>query len=328
MTKRERILGALARKPVDRPPVSFWQHVPEVDHTSQGLAKAMLAFHQRYDLDFIKLMSSGVYCVEDWGCKVAYSGSPNGAKQCTDHAVKTSKDWAGIRVLNTGAGALGRELEALRLIVRGRTDDAPVLHTLFSPLTIARKLSGDRLRQDLRENPELVRPALEAIAETMTRYAIAALEAGADGIFFAIQTATPELFNEDENEQFDLPYTCRILEAVQGRSIFTLLHVHGRGIYFDQMASLPVHAINWHDRLTPPSLAEGQRRFRGAVVGGLSEWETLRLGPPGNISAEVNEAIRQTNGMGVIIAPGCVLPLDVPPQHLETVVETVKRRQA
>ena len=73
MTKRERVLAALARKPVDRPPVSFWRHVPDVDHTARGLAAAMLAFQRRWDLDFIKLMSSGVYCVEDWGCTVAWT---------------------------------------------------------------------------------------------------------------------------------------------------------------------------------------------------------------------------------------------------------------
>ncbi len=102
----------------------------------------MLAFQRRWDLDFVKVMSSGVYCVEDWGCAVAYQGSPNGAKQCTKHAVQNRADWARVRALDPGAGALGRELEAVRLIARGRADDAPILHTLFSPLTVARKLAG------------------------------------------------------------------------------------------------------------------------------------------------------------------------------------------
>jgi hypothetical protein len=51
------VLAAVARRPVDRPPVSFWRHVPDVDHTSKGLADAMLAFHRRWDLDLIKVMS-------------------------------------------------------------------------------------------------------------------------------------------------------------------------------------------------------------------------------------------------------------------------------
>jgi uroporphyrinogen decarboxylase len=325
MTKRERVVSALGRKPVDRPPVSFWRHAPQVDHTSRGLADAMLAFQRRWDLDFIKVMSSGVYCVEDWGCKVAYAGSPNGAKQCTEHAVKRTADWARIRVLDPGAGALGRELEAVRLIVKEKADDVPVLHTLFSPLTIARKLAGDQLAADLARNPKAVLQALEAVTETVIRHAAAALEAGADGVFFATQTGSPDVMSRDDKARFGLLYARQALESLAGRSAFTLLHVHGKDIYFDDLASaLPVHAINWHDRLTPPTLGEGQRRFGGAVIGGLSEWNTLRDGPAAAVAAEAQDAIRQTGGVGVMVAPGCVLPLDVPDAHLEAVVGAVK----
>jgi len=328
MTKRERVMAALARQPVDRPPVSFWRHVPTVDHTAGGLAEAMLAWQRRWDLDFIKVMSSGVYCVEDWGCTVAYTGSPNGAKQCTEHAVKTAADWARIKPLDPGSGALGRELEALRLIVAGKTDDVPVLPTVFSPLTIARKLAGDRLSEDIRTSPKAILEALEAITETLVRYGAALTEAGADGVFFATQTGSPDVMGRDDKMQFGLLYARRVLESLTGKSAFTLLHIHGKGIYFDDLVgALSVHAVNWHDRLTPPGLADAQRRFAGAVVGGLNEGVTLREGPIEAIVAEVDDAIQQTGGRGVMVAPGCVLPLDVPDEHLEAVVATAKRHR-
>jgi uroporphyrinogen decarboxylase len=324
MEKRERVQAAIRREPVDRPPVSFWRHVPEVDHTAAGLAEAMLTFQRRWDLDFIKVMSSGVYCVEDWGCRVAYQGSPNGAKQCIEHAVRSRGDWGRIRPLDAGAGALGRELEAVRLIARGRTDDAPILHTLFSPLTVARKLAGDRLVDDFRQDPAAVEPALDAIADTMAHHARAALEAGADGLFFATQTAAKDIVTPDESARFELPRMRRMLDAMGERSAFTLLHVHGRDIYFDQAASLPVHGVNWHDRLTAPRLDEAQRQFTGAVVGGLSEGRTLQAGPLDAIAAEVRDAIAQTGGRGVMIGPGCVLPLATPEAHLVAVLRAVK----
>ncbi len=326
MTKRERVMAALMRQPVDRAPVSFWRHVPEVDHTARGLADAMLEWQRRWDLDFVKVMSSGVYCVEDWGCRVAYTGSPNGAKQCTEHAVKAATDWGRIRPLDPGAGALGRELEALRLIVAGKEDDVPVLHTVFSPLTVARKLAGDRLTEDLRKSPKAVLPALEAITETLIRYGAAVIEAGADGVFFATQTGSPDVMSRDDKAEFGLLYARRVLDSLMGKSAFTLLHIHGKAIYFDDLVrSLPVHAVNWHDRLTPPTLGEAQRRFAGAVVGGLNEGGTLESGPIEAVVAEVEDAIRQTGGRGVMVAPGCVLPLDVPDERLEAVVVTAKR---
>jgi uroporphyrinogen decarboxylase len=179
MTKRERVAAALARRPVDHPPVAFWRRAPDVDHTAAGLANAMLAFHVRYDLDVIKVMSSGVYCVEDWGCRVAYRGSPAGSKQCVAARGQDPGRLATDQALGPWAGALGRELEAVRRIVAGRPDDAPILHTLFATLTIAWKLAGERVFEDLRREPAAVLPALEAITGTTARYAEAALEAGA-----------------------------------------------------------------------------------------------------------------------------------------------------
>jgi uroporphyrinogen decarboxylase len=324
MTKSERVAAAIARQPVDRPPVAFWRHAPDVDHTARGLADAMLAFHWKWDLDLIKMMSSGAYCVEDWGCEVEYVGAINGAKQCRRHAVQTRADWARIKPLDVGAGALARELEAVRLTVQGRGDDAPVLHTLFSPLTIARKLAGDRVVADLREQPDAVTPALDAITETVARYAEASLAAGAEGIFFATQAASPESFTREEHDRFDLPAVRRILRFVEGRSRLTMLHVHGDDPYLDAFATVPVHALNWHDRTTPTSLGAAARRFKTALAGGLNQHQTLRKETPAGVAAETRDAITQTNGVGLIVTPGCVLALDVPDASLAAVVETVK----
>jgi uroporphyrinogen decarboxylase len=326
MTKRERVDAAIHGLPVDRVPVAFWRHAPEVDHTAKGLAEAMLDFHRRWDLDLIKIMSSGVYCVEDWGCSVAYQGSPNGAKTCTDHAVKVAADWGRLEALDPGAGALGRELEALRLIVRGRGDDAPALHTIFSPLTIARKLAGDRLDGDLATAPAAVEAALEVIAATVTRYAAAALEAGADGFFFATQHASREAIAEALFRRYELPYMRRILEQLASGGGFTILHLHGRDIFFDACADLPAAILNWHDRLTGPTLSQG--KARGAVAAGLGETGTLRNGPVAAIRAEVTDALAQTGGRGHVLTTGCVLPLDVPDAHLQAVVDTVRGPRA
>src|SRR5438046_7515092 len=216
MTKRERIVATLARRPVDRPAVAFWRHVPDCDHDSNLLADAMLAFHRRFDLDLIKVMSSGVYCVEDWGCRVAYRGSPNGAKTCTQHAIRYVSDWAKLKPLDPGRGALGRELEALRLILSGRSDDVPVLHTVFAPLTIARKLAGEQLDRDLRDHPHAVLGALDVITETVIRYVAEVGKAGADGIFYASQTASRDVMAERDHSRFGMPNSWRVLERLGG----------------------------------------------------------------------------------------------------------------
>ncbi|MFQ5881041.1 MAG: uroporphyrinogen decarboxylase family protein [Candidatus Methylomirabilales bacterium] len=328
MTKGERILAAVEGRAVDRPPVSFWRHFPQLDEDPVSLAEALITFHTRYDLDFIKVMPTGVYCVEDWGCRVAYRGALDGSKVCIDHAIKSSRDWERIRPLDPEKGALGRELACLRRVVKERRDDAPILQTLFSPLTIAKKLAGDQqFLTDLRERPALIHGALEVITETMSRYAAACLEAGGDGIFFATQMAPADLLTVEEYRTFAEPYDRRILELVAARSRFSVLHVHGLNVRFEVMAAYPTAAINWHDRRTAPSLREARGQFQGAVVGGLNEVQTLREGPEEAVRAEVQDALRQTAGRGHIVAPGCVVPLDVPEAHLRAVRATVEEWQ-
>jgi uroporphyrinogen decarboxylase len=136
--------------------------------------------------------------------------------------------------------------------------------------------------------------------------------------------ASAEMATEAEVDTHETPYARRVLETIRGTSALTLLHIHGRTISFDRLATLPVHALNWHDRLTPPPLGEAKRRFPGAVAGGLNEWETLRSGPATAGAAEAREAIRETGGLGLMVTPGCVLPLDVPEAHLDAVLNAVK----
>ncbi|MGH7416489.1 MAG: uroporphyrinogen decarboxylase family protein, partial [Candidatus Rokuibacteriota bacterium] len=133
-----------------------------------------------------------------------------------------------------------------------------------------------------------------------------------------------EVLTEEESATWGLPYARQVLESVRHRASLVLLHIHGRNIFFDQVAALPVHAVNWPDRLTAPTLREAQDRFTGAVAGGLNEGTTLREGPPAAVADQVRDAIGQTDGLGLIVAAGCGLPLDVPDEHLRVVVETVR----
>lgn len=85
MTKEERVLAVLQGRPVDRIPVSFWWPYPEVDENPRLLAEAIVQDHREYDLDFIKMMPSGMYGVEDWGWEV---GDPELAEP---HRISTGK---------------------------------------------------------------------------------------------------------------------------------------------------------------------------------------------------------------------------------------------
>lgn len=325
MSRRERLAAAIARQPVDRVPYSFWRHFPKTDRNPAGLAQATLRFHERYGGDFIKITPAGGSAVEAWGCVEGQEERPDGHRPCGTCAVRDGDDWKKIRPLDPGAAA--GYVEHIEVIVRmgfdRRIGDAPVMPTMFSPLSLARKLSGHRLNTDLRERPQLVRDALEGITETLVRFANLALDEGVTGIFYSIQAASRALHVEEEYAEFGEPYDRRVLESVRDRSILTIVHCHGTDLMFERLARLPGHAWNWDDRATPPSIGDGKAMVHGAVIGGLHQWKTLRDGSPEEAIAETKDAIAQTDGRGLIVGPGCVLPNNTPDPNVAAVVRTL-----
>jgi uroporphyrinogen decarboxylase len=325
MSRRDRILAAVRRQPVDRVPYAFWRHFPQVDANPAGLAQATLRFHERYGSDFVKITPRSGYAVEEWGCVESEVVAADGHRPCAACAVKDAGDWPRIRPLDPAvAVGYAQQLETIiRMGFDRRIGDAPVLPTLFSPLSLARKLSGQRLALDLRERPRLVTDALEAITETLVRFADRALTEGVSGIFYSIQAASRSVHTDEDYAEFGEPYDRRVLESVRGRSILTIVHCHGDRLMFDRLARLPGDAWNWHDRSTPPSLADGHAAVPGAVVGGLDQWATLRDGTPAEAEAEARDAVARTAGVGVIVGPGCVLPMETPDANVAAVVRAL-----
>src|SRR5574341_182823 len=325
MSRRERILAAINREPVDRVPYAVWRHFPAVDRSPAGLAQATLRFHERYGSDFVKITPRGGYPVEAGGCVEGEVLREDGHRPCTACAVRSAGDWKKIRPLDPGAApGYGEQLETIiRMGFDRRIGDAPVLPTLFSPLSLARKLSGDRLPHDLREHPDLVRGALEAITETLVRFAALALAEGVSGIFYSIQAASLSVSTEEDYQRFGEPYDRRVLESVGGTSLLTIVHCHGDRLMFERLAGLPGNAWNWDDRATPPSLREGKAKTVGTVIGGLNQWKTLRDGTPEQAADEAREAIAQTGGIGLIVGPGCVLPMNTPDANVAAVVQAL-----
>ena len=171
MTKLERVLAALKRQPTDRPPYAFWRHFPDVDGNPAALAQSTLRFHERYQSDFLKVTPTGGYAVADWGCVESSEVLPDGHRPCARHAVNGPEDWKKIRPVKMESTSWASHLETIIRCVVDRRVDCPTIPTVFSPLSLARKLSGDRLNYDLKENPQAVSDAVEATTETILAFA-------------------------------------------------------------------------------------------------------------------------------------------------------------
>jgi len=299
----------------------MWGHDFEREWSSQGLAEAMVEHFTRYDWDFMKVNPRASYHVEGWGVRVHPLGEKYKAPIIEDTPIKSSADWKRMRPLEPDQGTLGEQLHALQLINHSIGFDAYFVQTIFCPLGVAKYLVGNKsepVLQTIREDRAAMHAALRVITETFINYAIACLEQGASGIFYATNGwATESMLTADQYREFGEQYDLEFLDAIKSRSKFNILHNCGTHIYFDLLATYPVQAINWAATLEGnPDLREGKLRSGKAVMGGISEKTILKTGEPDQVREEVERALELTGGTHFLLAPGCSIPPETPAENL------------
>ncbi len=315
--KADRLQAAIAGELTDRPPVALWRHFPVDDQDPLLLAQATIAFQRAYDFDFIKVTPASSFCIRDYGVQDKWRGSPEGTRDYIRHVIRTVDDWASIEVLDPESGSLGKQLECLAHLQDHLDRETPYIQTIFNPLSQAKNLAGtNRMLVHLHENPKMVLEAFDRIADTTIAFIEQARERGIAGIFYAVQFGSYEYFTREDYARFGEPFDRRIIEAADGLWL-NILHLHGEDLIFDLAETFPVQVVNWHDRETEPSLAEGKSRLSAAVCGGLRRWDTMVLGDADAVRSEAIDAIQSLDsGRGMILGTGCVVPVLAPHGNL------------
>ena len=328
MTSRDRVLAALRGEPVDRPPLSFWGHVYHRESSAAELVEHTLERWRRFRWDWVKLNPRKHYHVEPWGVRYDYPGVPDAKPRVASWPVREPADWDRIEEVPHDRGALGEQLEAVRLLRASLPADVPLLQTLFTPLAILAELTEppQALRDLLPREPRRVQRALEAVTRTFERYAAAVMRAGADGIYLATvdwgsrSFVTPELLR-----QWSRPHDLRVLAAA-GPSPYHTLHVCKGDALLFEFADYPVGAFSW-DATAPgnPTLADGLARLPGAVMGGIGHETELQQGPEAAVQA-YRRALEATGGRRWLFAPGCSMPPTTREDTLEALVMEAGQR--
>lgn len=328
MNKFERIKAALNLEEVDRVPANLWYHMSGIDQDPKALAEALVTNNEKYDFDFIKLMPHGLYCVKDWGVKVKIFGTAGNPPDVEDYAIHSIKDWATLEVLPATKGEWGKTLKLAQYVEKLTGGKTPFVQTVFSPLTVAQKLAGDRILGDMKDDPKLFRQALQVITDTTVAFIEKNIEAGVSGFFFATKCVNHGYISVEAYREFGEHFDLQVINAYKDRTFFNIAHIHGERGMFSLIEKYPVSCVNWHDRWTPPTLAEARKISGKCFLGGLREVpyysesgeatspSILNTGSPADVEAHVTEAIEQLGGKGLIIGPGCGADQFVPEENI------------
>lgn len=317
MTKAERIAAAIRGDAVDRVPYSLWSYLPMIDLDPAANAEHTYDFYKTYDVDILKTMNNGMYSVEDFGVTVDYSDiERGGVAKIISTPVHTPEDWLKVKSVSLHEGALAREQDYLKRLLKKTNGEVPVIFTVFSPLTTANKLCPHMMEHIASGHGEQVKAALTAITETTCALVQRVIELGADGIFFATQLSSYDLVKEDLYKEYGMPYDIAVLSASQGWC--NVLHAHGKHIMFPLLRKYPVQIFNWHAWESLPGIHEAQVMTGKCIMAGLERMD-ITDGHKNEIEHQIYETLRETGGRHVILSPGCVIRYPLDPDMLSFV---------
>ena len=306
MTKIERVKAALNGDEVDRIPMSIWLHYPHMDQDPKSLADIQVEMARKYDYDFIKMMPFGLYSVQDYGAKVKIFGTTHQPPIIDEFGIQSIEDWATLKVLPATYGTYGKQLQFAQHLSKQVKDEFPFIQTIFSPMTTALKLAGDRIYKDMKEDPKLFHQALSVITETTINFVNANIEAGVSGFFFASKNATTDEMTEEDFNEFALPYDMMVMDSYKDKTYFNVVHFHGDNIMFETLCKYPGNCLSWHDRWVSPSFSEARKITDKCLLGGINEKVVLAKESPDTIQAHIGEAINDAGRSKLMIGPGCV----------------------
>jgi uroporphyrinogen decarboxylase len=335
MTPKERIGAFLQGKPMDRLVCAplILNHaahvlgVKVIEHAKSGetMGKAHVAAFRKYGQDMITLFSDTALLAEAMGTKLYYP--EDDAPRFDEPAVKIASDVEKIAPADPQKdGRLPAQLEAIKICNEEVGDEVFVAYCLAAPFTTAALLRGtDLFARDLYRNPEMTHTLLKVSQETALNFIDAVAEAG--GIPAIVDpVATGSIISPPQFARFAAPYIKPLVERIHKIGYPAILHICGKThLLFEQMADTGANVLSL-DRI---DLAEAKNRVgdRVCLMGNVTPAETLLNGTEEDVDAEVKECIRKAhdNPAGFILASGCEVPIDTPPENVLALMEAARK---
>lgn len=337
MNGRERIEAILNGKPFDKAAASAWMHVPAVDRDPEAFAEAMIRFNDEYDWDLVKVQLNAFYITEAYGADIEFFQQPplkfqriKKLAEVKKYPIETLEDLKNLKKITVKESpVLQRDVKAVGKIVEHYKNTKVVIPTLFSAYSWLSGMTAGKeetVKKFITQDREAVHAALGILNEVNKSVVDAYVEAGVDGFFFATSYTSPLVVTEEEFEEFHRAYDEPLLEYINQKTWFNMLHVHGNAdLYIEKLVKYPVQSINWEnvsegirpERLT--SAAKLRSLTDKVLVGGTDQFHDF-YGAKEVVEQRIKERLHtllsEVEDKRIIFGAGCSLPLDIPAENI------------
>ncbi len=308
MTKKERVLAALAGERPDRVPTCFWHHFGDLP--AEETVKEHIRYFVESGEDILKMMCDEFFFY------------PLGD-------AKTPEEYMALEPQGKDSYYVRGQAERAAQIIAAMPEEAVTFYNAFTPYaTLKHAIGQDAAIELIRNHPEAALHLLRIITDDTVDMIEAVLtESGTTGMMLCMQGAEEGLFTDEEYARFLRPGEEAIIDKASELSDINLMHICGWDNTPDILArwkDYPSKIVNWDVHVEGISMREGKEYFGGrCVLGGFNNrvGELIETGTEEEIKAFTKQLIAETGEEGFIIGADCSVPQEIDHAHLRWVAE-------
>jgi uroporphyrinogen decarboxylase len=337
-----RFLKACRRQPVDATPVWFMRQagrymaeyrkvrarhsILEICKTPELATEVTVTAVEKLGVDAAIIFADLLLPVEPMGMKLRFAP---GEGPILEEPLRDERAVAALR--SDGAGELGYVAEAIRRVGQHFGGRVPIIGFAGAPFTLASYMvegGGSRTfvhtKTLLYREPALWASLMEKLCAVLEPYLLSQVEAGAAAV--QLFDSWVGCLSEEDYRRYALPYSWRLIEAVQRRGVPVIHFGTGTAALLTPMqeAGADVLGVDWR---IPLARAWQEVGFRPAIQGNLDP--AALFAPQAELHRRVQDVLNQAAGRhGHIFNLGHGILPHTPVENVRAVVEWVHELSA
>lgn len=339
MTPRDRVLAAMKKEKLDRPPVAiftqsatlgqmeksgaFW---PEAHKKPEVMAKLAAAQVDVFGFEAVRASFCLTAEAERLGCKVAVEKKDAAPmiKEHPFHFDPMSGEYDQPHLMDPKEfikdGRPKVVQDAVALLKKSHGKDYCVVAGNTGPFTLAgHMISTENMVFGMMMAPAEVDKWVDAVTPIVKAYTQALIDAGADVVQCSEPSSSTDMLAPDMFEEASGRAVKNSLAKVKNG--FTVLHICGDTYpILDQMVALGVTGLSIEEKVDPFKATE-KVKGRAVMVGNVGSVRPLYQGTPEEVKAG---ALASAKAGFNVISSGCGIAVGTPDANMKMMVDTIK----
>ncbi len=329
MTGKELIKKAFALEEVDRIPwVPFVgchgaylieKNAEEYLTSSESIIAGVKKAVELYNPDGIPVMFDLQVEAEALGCELVWS--KDNPPAVVSHPLISEKKLDDLTIPKLSDGRIEMVMEASRKIAENHPDIA-IYGLITGPFTLALHLLGTDIFMKMFEDEQYIHKLMDFTTSVGIMMVDLFIENGCD-VISMVDPMTSQI-DPDMFRQFVLPGAEKIFEHIRSKGALSSFFVCG---YAQQnikvMCECKPDNISIDENIPLHYVKDVCLENNISFGGNLKLTVVLLMGTVEDCQINAMECMESAGSRGFILAPGCDLPLDTPPENLQAITELV-----